>query len=684
MANDVVRRGSPPTSVGFAWFRPWVGAVIIVVAALVAYHAVPSLPFVFDDAGAVSQNETICRLWPLSEVLTPPADGTASSGRPLVNLTLAINYAISGEAPWSYHLLNLLIHFAAALTLFGLLRRTLGHATPEAGVGTAGPLAFCIALLWTVHPLQTETVTCVAQRTESLMGLCYLLTLYAFSRSADSGWPRSWLTVSVAACLLGMAAKEAMVTAPVAVLLYDRTFVAGSFGEAWRRRQLYYLVLAVTWLLLAWLVLRSGGSRGAAAGLGLGVSSWSYALTQCRAIALYLKLAVWPHPLVADYGTGLAGSLTEVWPQAALVLALLGATAWALVRRPAVGFLGGCFFLMLAPSSSVVPLVAQTIAEHRMYLPLASVLVFGVCALSRILTGAGLTVAALLLAVAGTALTIRRNEVYRSELALWADTVAKFPANPRAHYNLGFALARAGRMAEAKPEYEAAIRLKPDYAEAHNNLANALAQSGRDAEARAHYEAALRADSHYADAHYNLADALLAAGEPGPAARHYADALRLRPKDARAEAGLAQALGASGRADAALPHYVAALRLGLVSPELRYNYGCALFVAGQLPEAIAQLAASIQAQPAFAAAQHNLALALANSGRPAESVPHYEEALRLLPQSAEAHGNLARALEQLGRIDEAIRHDETALQLQPNFAEARAHLARLRALASRR
>jgi tetratricopeptide (TPR) repeat protein len=664
------------------WLRPWLAAAVITAAAAVAYHAVPGLPFVFDDAGAVTQNQTIRRLWPLTGVLSGPADGTTSSGRPLVNLSLAVNYAISGEAAWSYHLANLAIHVLAGLALSGIVRRTLLLRTPVPNAAAAGPIALAVALLWTVHPLQTESVTCVAQRTESLMGLLFLLTVYAFVRSVDSPRPRAWLGASFAACLLGMAAKEVMVAAPLLVLLYDRTFVAGKFRDAWRRRRVYYLGLAGTWLLLAWLVIGGGGSRGTAAGIGLGVSVWSYALTQCHAILLYLKLSFWPHPLNVDYGTGVAAGLAEVWPQAVVLLGLLAATVWALVCRPAAGFLGAWFFLILAPSSSVVPLVEQTVAEHRMYLPLAAVLVAVVFALHRWF-GRWWWPAGLALAVAWIALTMRRNEVYRSELSLWTDTVAQAPGNARAHYNLGFALARAGRLPEAVPEYEAALRLKPAYAEAHNNLGNALAHAGREAEARVHYEAALRANPRFGDAHYNLADALMAAGEPGPAATHYAEAVRLQPDPMRAQAGLAMALSATGRAREALPHFAAALRHGS-APALHYNYGCALLEAGQIGAAIAQFSTEVHAQPGFAAARHNLALALVKAGRPAEAVPHYEETLRLVPGSAQVHHNLALALERLDRLGEAISHDEEALRLEPGFAAARHHLARLRAQAARR
>src|SRR6185312_11084012 len=172
--------------------------------------------------------------------------------RPVLNLSLAVNYAISGPDPWSYHALNLAIHVGAALCLFGLIRRTAGPAL----------LAFAVALLWAVHPLQSEAVMYIVQRAESMMALFYLLTMYGFVRGLQGVHRTAWLAVSWTACLLGMGTKEVMVSAPVIVFLYDRTFAAGTFAEAWRLRKRYYLALAATWIPLLAFVARTGGNRG--------------------------------------------------------------------------------------------------------------------------------------------------------------------------------------------------------------------------------------------------------------------------------------------------------------------------------------------------------------------------------------------------------------------------------------
>src|SRR5581483_4682688 len=172
-----------------------------------------------------------------------------------------------------------------------------------------------------------------------------------------------------------------IVTAPVLVLFYDRTFVSSSWREAWRRRWIYYLALAATWLVLARLM---SGLHERGAGFNAGVTWWQYGLTSCRSLALYLKLSLWPHPLVLDYGPDLVWRGITVLPQALLLAALLVATARAVWCRAAPGFAGVWYFLVLAPATSVVPVAGQPMAEHRVYLSLAAVSFLAVAGLFRL------------------------------------------------------------------------------------------------------------------------------------------------------------------------------------------------------------------------------------------------------------------------------------------------------------
>ena len=569
------------------WQAPiWLPPALIVLAAFAAYANSFSGPFILDDVSSIAGNPSIRHLWPPSGPLSPPAGfGLTVEGRPLLNLSLAFNYALSGLHPWSYHALNLLIHLLAGLALFGVIRRTLARVNGMASDATTAALA--VALFWTVHPLQTESVTYIAQRSESLMGLFYLLTLYGFIRltaGAKSG--RRWASFSILFCLCGMATKEVMVSAPVMVLLYDRTFVSGTFCEAWRRHGRIFIGLAATWILLGLLVIQEG-SRGGTSGFDVGISAPAYWLSQLSALARYLQLAACPINLVFDYGTKWVSSFGEVVPAALLVAVLAAGTIWAVLSpdapgaapspvrlRRALGFAGTWFFAILAPTS-LVPGNRQTLAEHRMYLALAPLLATAVIAAfwvaRRIATIGPRTALAVLVAaitVLFCGLTARRNRDYQSELALFADTAAKRPRNAYALANYGMALLAGGSPAAAVGQFERALQLRPAYPIAENDLGNALLELDRNSEAIAHYRAAVGLNPGFADAHNNLGGALARVGRLSEAESEIKAALSLQPNDAEAHNNLGGILAGTGRLAQAIAQFREALRL---DP----NYGAA-------------------------------------------------------------------------------------------------------------
>jgi len=653
--------------------------VLIIAAGVWAYRNSFQGPFILDDVVSIPENPHIRHLWPIWKALSPSAT-SAVGGRPVVNLSLAVNYALGGTGVWGYHALNLIIHILAALTLYGIVRRTLLRPGLRERFGASGEwVALAVAVLWMVHPLQTEAVTYISQRCESLMGLFYLLSLYGFLRGAQSRRALGWFSLSVAACYLGVASKEVIVTAPLMVLLYDRTFVSGSFREAWTRHWRLYLGLASSWLWLGYLM---AGLHARGVGYGLEITWSGYALVQCRAVVQYLRLAVWPYPLILDYGEYVPIGSLAVAPYALVLVVLATGVLFALKRQPAIGFVGAWFFVILAPTSSVVPIVGSPMAEHRMYLPLAAVVtiaVVGAVALGKRLfqkqQGVVLgCVAGGSLVVLLTFLTVQRNRDYNSEVTIWQDTVEKRPNNPRARYSLGHALVRLGRVPEAMEQYEQALRLKPGYAEAHNNLGAALMGQGRLPEAIGHYEQALRIKADDAEAHNNLGAALMEQGRLPEAIGHYEQALRIKPDFAEAHYNLGATLQGVGRVPEAIEQYEQALRLKPEYAEAHNNLAAVLMGRGRLPEAIGHYEQALQIKPDDAEAHYNLGVALRGVGRAPEAIEHWEKAVRIKPDYAEAHNNLATALMGQGKLQEAIGHYEQALRIKPDYAEAHNNL----------
>lgn len=490
-------------------------ALLILAAGLWAYHNSFSVPFLLDDEPFIVDNPHLRS--PLTAVALLPPRGD-SSWRPVLMLSLAANYALGGLDVRGYHAVNLAIHLLAALLLYGLVRRTLGTIRLRARYGAHAPwLALAAALLWVAHPLNTQSVSYVVQRGESLAGLWYLLTLYGLVCMATTKRWRRWAAVSIAACALGMGTKPVMATAPLMAAAYDRIFLARNWRDLFRRRRWFYTGLASTWLLLAVCLLRTPATDDPTSGFHLArISPLTYALTQPGVILHYLRLALWPHPLCFDYGWPVIERLRDALPSLWGLAALLGATGWALRRRPSLGFLGLWFFLVLLPTSSVIPL-ADPAFEYRMYLPLAAVVTLAVLGVwhgfertvsappTRRTLGVGLTT----LAVGSLVwVTVCRHADYYSAISLWSQTVCLRPQNARAHSNLGVALAEAGYLNVAGARFIRAIELQPRSVDALYNLGLARLRQSRPQEAVQPLEEAARLAPHDAEVQFALSRAL--------------------------------------------------------------------------------------------------------------------------------------------------------------------------------
>jgi tetratricopeptide (TPR) repeat protein len=591
-------------------FRTWLGACVIVLVGAATYANSLSGRMLLDDQSAIVLNPQIRHLWPLTEALAAPRNNELES-RPLVNLSFAINYAIGELSVRGYHLVNVSLHIASALLLFGIIRRTLAAGALRDRFATASDgIALASALIWMVHPLQTEPVDYLTQRTELLMGLFYLSTLYCAIRAARATAPERWHAAAIIACLLGMGSKESMVTAPAIVLLYDRVFVFDSLRDAWRSRKTLYAGFALAWLALAALLLTS---HPATVGFASGASPWTYLLNQALMVVRYLKLAVWPFGLVIDYGLPRALVLSDILPQALLIVALLVLTGIALVRQPALGFLGAWFFITLAPASSFVPIATEVGAERRMYLPLAAVVVLAAIGVRHLLAKAGgrraasiAVVVASLVVAALAMVTKQRNRDYNDPAALLQASVARWPQG-RAHFNLAFYLQEAGRPDEAMAHLRAAV---PDYPPAQFEVGSDLYNRGRFDEAIAQ---------------------------------------------------LRTFVGRLGQGPLSTKRRVMAANLIALS----------LARQGRVPQAIDEFHAGLQLDPDNAALHGNLALILQQQRDFEGARQHYEAYLAHQQGTAFVLTNLGMALQELGRVGEAEIRFRQALALDPNDPDAR-------------
>ncbi len=684
------RVAEPSKSTGAA---AWLAPLAILATVLLAYSTSLDGQFIFDDQPAILENPHVRSLWPIWNALGAPSD-TAPAGRPLVCLTLAIDYAISGYHVWSYHVTNGLIHLAAALALYGLLRRTLklsywtASATVPARAETrdgsaarasterappAEAFALAVTLLWCAHPLHTESITYISSRTEALAGLFVLLTISAAIQAATAppAVATRWTLTAIASGALGVASKESAILVGLVFWLYDRTFLAGSFLGALRRRALLYVGLAANGILLA--LLLATKPRSLSVTFDYALIPWhDYLFTQFGVIVYYLRMALWPYPLLIDYdGWPIARSLLPVLPQFLLLAALGVGTLAALARRHWLGVVGAFFFIMLGPSSSFVPLITEIGADRRMYLPLISVAI-ALCAIGRALLAraswssaaarrwAGAAVV-LLPTLALAATTAVRNRDFAQPEKLWRELIERLPGTQRGRIALALLKLDQGRLQEGEQLLRAALELESRHTVALQNLGVALGKQARWADAAQTYQRLVELLPQNARARADLGLCLTQAGRPAEAVVALEAAQQLDARLPGLDARLAQAYSAAGQPQKAVQSYAAALAAEPGNAALRRGFALLLAGGGFMAEALQQLDAAEQAAPRDSGVLHARGIVLELAGRVAEAAAAFRRALAAQPDDAGSAEKLAWIL--ATAADSALRDPPEALRL---------------------
>ena len=655
------------------WRLPAAG-IFLCTAVGLAYASGLGAPFIMDDASSIAANRSIRSLWPLWPVLVyEHGEGRTIDGRPLLNLSLAVNRALTGTSATGFRVVNIFLHCGNAILLMALVRLLLARPeVPTAVRARAGEVAFAAAVLWAVHPLGTGAVTYVIQRAESLGAFMILATLIVAVRgmlAADTGC-KTWALPFVAfLSALAGTAKETSVAIPFMTVLIDRALLSGS----WRgtvRHWPWHLAAAASWPSVA-LMLTALGGRGSSAGLD-SASPWLYLLTQAKAIWLYLARIVWPHGLIFDYGDFLSSGLAESGGWLLLTAAVFAGVAYGYWRDPAVFLAPLLFFVLLGPTSSVIPVKTQTIAEHRAYLASACLIVPAVAAgwsiaqerLALSPRFCGLAMAAVVLAV-GFSTAARNREFVQPEI-LWRKALAAEPRNERAminlaaqliakkgpasldeaerllsqvaetgrypkvySVNLGSLAKSQGRYPEALAAIDAVLELTPDDAVTLAERGYVLWKLGRLPEALADLDKALALDDQIAPAWLNRGNVLLDLGRQEEAERSFARSVEVDPKYAKGWDHLGIARQGRGDRAAAMDAFNRAVACDSKDAEAFYNRGRLHAEMGQPAVAIADFSSALTADPAFRDAHYNRAVLLIHAGRPTEAKADIEAFVRL-------------------------------------------------------
>jgi len=677
---------------------------VLATAIAVVYRAAIHAPFIFDDRQAVQTNPSLLRLWPLvgsdeaPGPLNPPAD-FSTSGRPVVNFSFAVNYHFGRLDPAGYRVLNMLLHAASATLVWAIVRRTLELPYFAGRFANAADLvALVAAAVWALHPLNTEAVIYITQRTELLMALFYLATIYGSLRYWTAATPdgkRLWCAAAGLSCLAGMGCKEVMVSAPVMVLLFERTFLRGTFRSALAASWPLYAVLFSTWPLL--FALHQGGPRSQSVGFHLGVAAHTWWFTQAKVLCLYLKLCVWPWPLSIHYEIPYLETVAVAWPwllAAGLLIALTCVLVW---RRAAAGFVLVWTFAILSPTL-LVPIVTEIAVERRMYLPLAALVALVVAGgyaiatagssaatprtmpslqTKRVFASCGAVVAIVLAAV-----SMLRMADYRDAVTIWQQALRLYPASTIINANLASELLVANRPEEALAVSRTALEKGCDSRGIHNNLGAALTkigeqqgfQPGQLDEAIGHLNEALHISPDFADALVNLGLALLKAGKLDEALARCSQAVHNDPRNAQALYARGTILSALGRHREAVEDFQASLALDSESAAAHYGMALVLINEQKYSAAAEQLTAALRLDPSLAEAHYALGGVLAAGQDLRGAAREYATAVQLRPHYPQALNNLGVVQMNLGETDNALRNFAEAARQQPDYAEAQGNL----------
>ena len=592
---------------------------------IVIYTNTLTGPFIFDDRPQITENPYI-RLTGLSyEELKAVVLKSRASRRPVANLTLALNYYFHGYNVVGYHVVNILIHIFCGFFLYLLLKSTLGLP----GLRNRYPynkwIPLLSALIWMVHPIQTQSVSYIVQRMNSMAAMFYVLSLLLYVRFRIATHKRNkglLLSGCIVAGLLSLGSKEIAATLPIFILLYEWFFFQ-NLNSQWLKR--HALVLAIPAIFLIALAMVYFGNNPLDS-IKSGYNGRTFTLdqrllTELRVVVLYISLLLWPHPQRLNLVHDMPLSVSLFQPPSTIVslmiiAGLLFAAVYFARRYPLFSFCTLWFFGNLILESSVVAL--ELVFEHRIYLPsmmaafLASVGVFYVIRPQWLCIGLICITAAI-----GSIWTYQRNLMWSDDLAFWRDSIKKSPGLARAYTNLASALVRRGKLEEAVGHYQTALKIKPEYAEPHFNLGIIWAKSGKLSKGLHHFQKAVEIDPRNYKAQNNLGAALLASGRMDEAIDHLQTALKLNPDYPEAHNNLGQALQLQGNRDAALTHFKEALQL----------------------------------DPAYAKAHVNLGIVLRQMGRLQEARQHFEEALRLRPGYAPARIKLDEIRKNLNQPD---------------------------------
>ncbi|MFX0137252.1 MAG: tetratricopeptide repeat protein [Candidatus Hodarchaeota archaeon] len=656
---------------------------LLVIFGFIIYSSSIKGPFVFDDTFNIRDNPKI-RLTKLT------LDGLIKAGfespcpnRPVANISFALNHYFNRYDVAGYHFVNILIHIITGIILFYFIkitlellnfqglapqfekhtppdkRNNLNHSSINSSVFSSqhsfSPnsteilfISFFSTSIWLVHPVQTQAVSYIVQRMNSMAVMFYILSLLFYVKTRHTNSKRKKLVLLLGCILSGilsLGSKEIALTLPLFIFLYEWYFFQ-EVSLKWLKRNSIYLLLflfIVTLLLFFYLdghpierILYTYKHRD--------FNLLQRVFTEFRVVIFYISLLIFPHParlnLLHDFSisNSFLDPITTILSFISIA-GLMVTAIWLAKRERLLSFCILWFLGNLIIESSVIGL--EIIFEHRVYLPSMFFILMLVSLLYRFVNlkwiwGALLCAVVVIFSI----WTYQRNIVWSEDVKLWRDCVNKSPNKSRQHHNLGIALAQKGNLDDAIEHYRAALKIKPDYLEVLNNLGIAFVNKGDYDQAILSFKRLLKMDPNKTDTRMNLANVLFLQSKTDEAISQYRNMLQNDSENADVSYNLAYVLSTQGKLNEAVLLYKNTLRIDPKYSKAYYNLGNILLGQEKVKEATTLFISAIRFNPDYAQAYNKLGSILFRQGKLSKAKVLFSKAMKINPNYSEARTNL--------------------------------------------
>jgi len=671
--------------------KTWIFAILLGLIIIGIYHNSLNAPFIYDDKPKIVENPDIKKLSNIKTKLIYPYSKHKSfkrndPSRPLTYLTFTLNYHFGKLNPFGYHLFNILLHIFNSILIFLLTKRILFYTYKE----SSDLLPIFVALLFAVHPINTNVVTYTFARSDALAVLFYLLSLLFFIKTFE-GSKKAYI-LSVFFCVLSFSSKPIAVTLPAMLLIFDYIFL--SQYEIRRVMEKKYYHLAFWVILIGYLLFRYfylGGIGDVESDAPLKVPRYPYLLTQTYVLVQYIKSLIIPTGLCIMHWVKLAKTIFEFKVLYSIFfIAGIFLITWKVYKKKTnwskiVLFCVLWFFITLSPTSSFFPTTAY-MDDKRLYLSgLGFYLAIGFAYFSFYCKATTyskkskqilLSIMAIYISLLGVA-TYKRNQLYRNPVLVWQDVIARYPNSSKAYNNLGLLYKNQKKYDEAIREYQRTLNINPNYAEAHTNLGVLYHEQKRYDEAIQEYQKALSVDPNDAEAYNNLGVSYHVQKRYDKAIQSYQDALATNPDYADAYNNLGVLYYEQKRYGEAIQEYQKALDINPDYAKAHNNLGVAYKELKRYDEAIEQYQKALSINPNYAGPHNNLAILYKGLKEYDKAIQEYQKAIEINPMFAEAHNNLGLLYSEQKRYDRAIEEYQKAIEINPNYAEAHYNLGLL-------